>query len=124
MLGASIVAVMLALVCYTLGTWAQLKGGLKTWHVALLGVAVTCDAVGTYLMYQLAAADQTTSLTGAIMAYVGPVALSLMVLQVVLGIAVLRRGRPVELKGFYKLSIALWLIWLIPFLAGAIGAGR
>lgn len=112
---------MIAFVAYTIATWAQVRGGLKLWHVACLGIGLLSDATGTYLMYQLAGSDETATLAGALMAYVGPIALALMAIQLVLAVLVVRRRKQSELANFYKLSVTIWLIWLIPFIAGLVG---
>ena len=49
-------------------------------------------------------------------------ALTLMGIHFLWGIVVLWRNRPVEKANFHRFSLVVWSIWLIPYLAGAIGA--
>ncbi len=56
------------------------------------------------------------------MAITGTIAILLMAVHLVWAIVVLVRNRPHERQSFHKFSVVVWAIWLIPYLAGAIGA--
>jgi uncharacterized repeat protein (TIGR03987 family) len=48
--------------------------------------------------------------------------LVLMAIHAVWAIVVLVRGRESELANFHKLSLWVWLIWLIPYATGMLSA--
>lgn len=125
MLRAAIVLVSLALVFYTAGVWAERRSAtLKAWHLALFGIGLACDTVGTVLMTQLPSdsASAAGQVLTTIMMVTGGVALALMAAHLAWGIVVLRRGRPDELATFHRRSLVIWLLWLIPYVTGAVGA--
>jgi uncharacterized repeat protein (TIGR03987 family) len=56
------------------------------------------------------------------MAITGAAALLLMVLHLVWAVIVLLRNREAEKSSFHKFSLIVWVIWLVPYFTGAIGA--
>ncbi len=119
--------ITLALAFYTLGVWAErIQGTLKWWHVAAFAAGLTCDATGTVLMSRLAdqqaTAGKTAGVFDTIMAWTGALAIGLMAVHLVWALVVLIRNRPNEKASFHKFSIVVWVIWLIPYFTGAIGA--
>jgi uncharacterized repeat protein (TIGR03987 family) len=128
MLLPAIVLITAALIFYSIGVWAEhLQRVLKWWHAGFFAVGLVCDASGTYLMSRIAATGgvQASGLgTGlnTIMAITGAAALLLMVLHLVWAVIVLLRNREAEKSSFHKFSLIVWVIWLVPYFTGAIGA--
>ncbi len=128
MLVTAIVLITAALVFYTIGVWSEHRQRvLKWWHAAFFALGLLFDASGTFVMSQLSGSDtvETTAVAGVlttVMIITGALALVLMALHLAWAIVVLLRKKDAELAQFHKLSLVVWTIWLIPYLAGAIGA--
>lgn len=128
MLSLSIALITAALVLYTAGVWTEHRAGRLTWrHLALFASGLAFDASGTFAMSRLAAsgafaARGTSGVLTSMMAVTGAVALVLMALHLTWGAVVLIRNRPNELATFHRLSVGVWMIWLLPYVTGALGA--
>jgi uncharacterized repeat protein (TIGR03987 family) len=128
MLSLAIVLITLALVCYSTGVWAEkLRGELRPWHAGLFLTGLAFDASGTWVMNRIAA-DSPSAVSGVatgltqLMAVTGVIALVLMGLHAAWAVVVLARGRDGELRGFHRLSLWVWSLWLVPYLTGGLGA--
>ena len=54
-LGAAITSITLALVFYTIGTWAEkVQGRLKLWHIVFFLLGLVADSLGTAIMSDIA----------------------------------------------------------------------
>lgn len=115
-----------ALIFYTVGVWVEhASQELRPWHAALFAAGLTCDATGTLAMMGEVGQVSTTGAAGWLtwlMMITGSVALVLMALHLAWAIAVLLRNRATERAGFHRLSIGVWGAWLVPFIAGGLGA--
>jgi uncharacterized repeat protein (TIGR03987 family) len=56
------------------------------------------------------------------MAVTGTLAILLMAVHLAWAVVVLVRNRPQEKAVFHRFSIVVWAIWLLPYIAGAVGA--
>lgn len=127
MLTAAIILITAALAFYSVGVWAEHRQRvLKWWHAGFFGLGLICDGTGTYLMTQLAASGAARAGgigagLNTIMAITGSAALLLMLVHLAWAAIVLLRDRDAEKKHFHKFSLLVWAIWLVPYLAGAIG---
>lgn len=124
---ASLVIINLALVCYSIGVWAErIQRRLKPWHVVFFALGLTADATGTALMVQIAQADLAAgvlpSASQSFMAWTGTAAIALMALHLGWAIVTLVRRREAELVRFHTFSVVVWVIWLVPYLAGAVAS--
>ena len=55
MLPIAIVTITLALVCYSIGIWAErIQGTLKWWHAAFFAAGLAFDTAGTLMMTAIA----------------------------------------------------------------------
>jgi uncharacterized repeat protein (TIGR03987 family) len=128
MLLPAIILITLALVFYSIGIWAErIQRELKPWHAVFFGLGLAADASGTYLMTRIAdagesSAEGTGGVLIAIMGVTGALALALMAIHLVWAIVVLVRNRENEKNNFHKFSLLVWAIWLVPYIAGAVGA--
>lgn len=127
MLVIAIVAINLALVAYSIGVWGErLQHTLKRWHTVFFCIGLAFDTTGTSVMTAIASsAGSSGGLAGGLvtlMAVSGTIAILLMDVHAAWAIVVLVRGRERELASFHRFSIVVWAIWLIPYLAGAIGS--
>ena len=68
------------------------------------------------------AAGLEQSLLNQVMAATGLLALVLMAVHLLWAIVVLVRNRDAEKRHFYRFSVVVWAIWLVPYLTGALGS--
>jgi uncharacterized repeat protein (TIGR03987 family) len=114
----SIVAIVSALVFYTIGVWSErLAGKLKPWHMALFWIGLVFDTTGTTLMGSMAGKMEFNlhGITGAL-------AIVLMLGHAIWAAVVLINKQEKAIHNFHKFSMVVWLIWLVPFLSGMAGA--
>ncbi len=125
----AIALITAALVLYTTGVWSERRVGRLRWrHAALFGGGLVLDASGTALMTLIAADFRRNSAGGAaailndVMVWTGAAALALMAVHLAWAVAVLIRSREADRLAFHRFSLAVWALWLIPYLAGALGS--
>ena len=117
MLIYAIITITLALVFYTIGVWSEkIQGELKKWHLVLFYVGLVFDTTGTTIMSKIATCGSLFSFHGI----TGLLAILLMLFHAVWATVVLVRNDEKAKANFHKLSIIVWLIWLIPFISGAV----
>ena len=110
-------AITLALVFYTIGVFGERRAGmLKKSHLALFWLGLICDTTGTTIM--TAIARTSTAAVSPLHAITGLLAIILMLFHALWATFVTVRGSEQSRRGFHKLSICVWLIWLIPYCAG------
>ncbi len=116
MLLSAIVTITLALVFYTVGVWAEkIQGGLKKWHLFVFYIGLFFDTTGTALMSELANNGFELNFHGV----TGLVAIILMLFHAVWATVVLVKGDEKAKQNFHKFSIVVWIIWLVPYISGA-----
>ena len=107
------IAINLALVFYSIGVWSErIQGRLKPWHLAFFGLGLVCDTVGTGLMFEMAG-----GLTFDVHGLTGMLAIILMLIHAVWAAVVLLRKDAKMIANFHKFSVAVWVIWLVPYLS-------
>ncbi len=106
-----LVVINLALVFYSIGVWSErIAGRLKPWHLAFFGLGLVCDTWGTGLMF-----DMVGGLTYDLHGLSGVLAIVLMFVHAAWAAAVLWKKDERLITSFHKFSIAVWVIWLIPY---------
>jgi uncharacterized repeat protein (TIGR03987 family) len=115
MLIYAITAISMALVFYTIGVWGEkIQGTLKKWHVLIFWIGLFFDTTGTALMGRIAGEGFKFNFHGI----TGVSAIFLMLFHAVWALYVIvRNDSEIKLK-FHRLSIFVWIIWLIPYLSG------
>ena len=112
-----VVAITLALVCYTIGVWWEHKDKvLRPIHLVFFWLGLILDATGTHAM-TLLEGDATSGLTG-VHGITGLIAIVLMFVHAVWATIVLVRKDENSMHTFHRFSITVWLIWLVPFIIG------
>lgn len=102
-----------ALVFYSIGVWSErIQGRLKVWHLVFFLLGLVCDTWGTGLMIDLAG-----GLTFDIHGVTGVIAIVLMVIHAGWAARVLIQKNEKAIQDFHKFSLAVWLIWLVPYLS-------
>ena len=114
----AIVAIVSALIFYTIGVWSErIAGKLKPWHLAFFVVGLIFDTTGTTLMGILAG-KMDFDLHGI----TGGLAIFLMLSHAIWAGVVLLTKQEKMINNFHKFSTFVWLMWLIPFISGMAGA--
>ncbi len=112
----SIILMVSALICYSVGVWSEkFAGRLKTWHLIFFWIGFAADTSGTTLMSRLSG-----MFTLSVHSITGAAAILLMFAHAVWATVVLIRRDQRAILGFHRLSVFVWMVWMIPFLTGLI----
>lgn len=118
MLISAIISITSALIFYTIGVWSEkFQGVLKYWHLWFFLIGLFCDTTGTYLMSKISSSQ---NLGFNFHAITGTLAIILMLVHAIWATIVLIKKDNKMLFKFHKFSIVVWILWLIPFLSGAL----
>lgn len=110
-------AITLALVFYTIGVFSERSSGeLMPRHVVLFWLGLVFDTTGTTVMTIMASEAEGTG--SPLHAVTGVIAILLMLFHAVWATVVLIRNNPRQRESFHRLSIGVWLFWLIPYCIG------
>jgi len=116
MLIYAITFISLALVFYTIGVWSEkLQGTLKKWHLVIFWIGLVFDTLGTTTMSMIANKGFEFNLHGLS----GLLAILLMLFHAGWATYVMIKNNETMKLKFHKFSIIVWIIWLVPFLSGA-----
>ena len=116
----AVVAMILALVLYSIGVWgAKMAGRLRGWQLAFFWCGFVCDTAGTALMWRIAGKAEFD-----LHALTGELAITLMALHATWATAALALKQERVLRGFHRFSLTVWALWLVPFISGAVLAMR
>ncbi|HYF84706.1 MAG TPA: HsmA family protein [Clostridia bacterium] len=119
MLIYAIVSMCLALTFYSIGVWSEKwQGTLKKWHLFVFWMGFIFDTVGTSIMSEIAKGGFQFDFHGI----TGLLAIILMFFHSIWATVVLVKNYESMKTNFHKFSIIVWLIWLIPFVSGAMFA--
>ena len=100
-----------ALVFYSIGVWSErISGQLKPWHLVFFVLGLTCDTWGTGMMFEMVG-----GMTFDIHGITGVIAIVLMLIHALWAFVVLKRKDEKAIHNFHKFSVAVWVIWLIPY---------
>lgn len=117
---AAIIAITLALVFYTIGVWSEHRSRkLKKIHLIFFWLGLCMDTTGTLLMGQIA---ERSMFSGemSLHSVTGALAIILMIVHAVWATVVLIKNNEGSAKKFHKFSLAVWAIWLVPYILGMI----
>lgn len=107
------IIISLALVFYSIGVWSErIQGRLKPWHLAFFFLGLICDTWGTGLMFEFVG-GMMFDLHGI----TGLAAIILMAVHAVWALVVLLRKDENAIRNFHRFSVAVWVIWLVPYLS-------
>ena len=117
MLIYAIISITSALIFYTIGVWSEkLQRELKKWHLFVFYLGLIFDTLGTTLMSKIAHGGFQFNFHGI----TGILAIILMLFHALWATVVLVKNDEKTKANFHKFSILVWVIWLIPFISGAI----
>lgn len=101
----------LALLFYSIGVWSErFQGKLKSWHLIFFVLGLICDTWGTGLMFIFVG-----GMTFDVHGITGVIAIVLMFIHAFWALIVLLKKNEKAILNFHKFSVAVWLIWLIPY---------
>lgn len=116
-------AITLALVFYTIGVFGERRSkSLNKNHVLIFWLGLICDTTGTVTMSKIAAEGVTeiSKSPQVIHGVTGLLAIVLMLFHAVWATWVLYKNDEDKKVAFHKFSIAVWMVWLVPYIVGAI----
>lgn len=106
-----------ALAAYSGGVWAERVAlYLKPWHVAAFWLGLAFDAAGTYAMNRLSA----TIAPEPFHTWTGVAAFTVMAAHAAWAAGVLRFGGERARTAFHRFSLAVWVLWLVPYFSGLV----
>ena len=115
-LGTAIVSITLALVFYSIGTWAErFQKELKIWHIVFFLLGLTADTLGTSIMSRIV---DETGREEVLHAITGLLALILMAIHAIWAVWTYWKGSEKAKRNFSKFSVVVWAFWLIPYIIG------
>ena len=113
----AVTAITLALIFYTIGVWSEHRAKvLRPLHLAFFWLGLCMDTAGTYMMSKIAGASGGGLLSAH--GITGVIAIVLMMVHAVWATAVLARRDEKAARAFHRFSVAVWAIWLVPFILG------
>jgi len=109
----SAIVITLALVFYSIGVWSErFAGRLKVWHLVFFWLGIIFDTWGTGLMF-----ERVGGMMFDVHGLTGVLAIVLMFIHAVWATIVLVRKDERWINSFHRFSVAVWVIWLIPYLS-------
>ena len=116
MLLFSIIAMISALIFYSIGVWGEkISGSLNRKNVIFFWIGLAFDTTGTTMMGIISG-----SFKADIHGVTGLLAIILMFIHALWATVVLVKKQEELMKNFHRFSIIVWLIWLIPFGTGVV----
>lgn len=119
----AIITITLALIFYTVGVfWERKSRSLNKKHVIIFWLGLLFDTTGTLTMSRIAKAgvDSISSSSQMIHAITGALAIVLMLFHAGWATWVLYKNNEEKKAKFHKLSIFVWVVWLVPYIIGMI----
>ena len=108
---AAVIVINLALLFYSIGVWSErLQGRLKAWHTVFFWMGLVCDTWGTGMMFEFVG-----GMSYDVHGFLGVLAIILMLVHAIWATLVLVKKDEKMIVNFHKLSIFVWLVWLIPY---------
>ncbi len=104
----------LALILYSIAVWGErCSKRLKAWHLTLLWIGLVFDLTATILV-----TVRTRAIKFNLHTINGAIALVLMIFLVIWATMVLSRKKEKLIASFYKVSLPIWVLWVISFFTG------
>ena len=117
MLLSAIIFINLAMVLYTIGVWAErIRRRLKWWHLWFFWSGLVCDTIGTGAMAEIGGTLFKFNLHGL----TGMTAILLMLFHSCWATFVLMHKDEKRIQSFHRISIFVWVVWMIPMIGGMV----
>ncbi len=106
----------LALVFYSIGVWSErIKKTLKPWHLIFFWLGLIADSLGTAYVK-----EQVGTVIYNFHTITGILGLLLMFVHTIWATYIIIVNHPKQIANFHKISLFVWLMWLIPYFTGLI----
>ena len=123
-----VVFINLAFVLYTVGVWSEkIQGKLKLGHLGLFWLGIICDVLGTGAMEEISKSHVENvsllhygPLSISFHGLTGVIALLLMLSHTCWATYIIVKNKERWVMKFHRYSLLVWLVWLLPFVSGAI----
>jgi uncharacterized repeat protein (TIGR03987 family) len=116
----AIVFINLACLFYTIGVWAErIQRRLRWWHTSFFFTGLICDTIGTGAMSMLSGSLFRFNFHGI----TGNTAILLMLFHAIWATVVLLKKNERMIVKFHRVSVFVWIVWLIPMVSGMIYGG-
>lgn len=118
LLTMSIITMILALICYSIGVWGEkISGRLSKWNLIFFWIGFIFDTAGTTTMSLMSNGFEFN-----IHGITGILAIILMLFHAIWATIVLINNNENLIVKFHKFSLFVWIMWLIPFMTGMISS--
>ncbi len=108
----AVVAIVLALILYTVSIWSERAiGDLRLWMVLTFLIGFLCDLIGTFIM------SMKTTISFNVHSLFGFLAVIIMAFHLLLAVMALKKIWKAEVL-FKKFSVYAWSIWVLAFITG------
>lgn len=117
----AIITITLALILYTTGVFSERKAkSLNKKHVLIFWLGLLFDTIGTLTMGRIAKSgiEVINAISQSIHGVTGALAIVLMLFHATWATFVIYKNDEKKKAMFHKFSIAVWFIWLIPYIIG------
>jgi uncharacterized repeat protein (TIGR03987 family) len=109
--GLATIVITAALLFYSVGVWSErIAGKLKVWHLIFFWLGLISDTWGTGMMFEMAG-----GMTFDVHGLTGFAAIILMFIHAVWATIVLLKRDDKWIYRFHKLSVFVWIVWLVPY---------
>lgn len=111
---AAVVGILLAALLYTIAVFAERRAGiLRPSHLALFWAGFVVDTTATTLMSIIAGGFEAD-----VHGFLGFSAIAVMAAHSIWATVVMLRKQEAWLARFHKLSLAVWVLWMITLVTG------
>jgi len=108
-----VVFITSALVFYTISIWSEkFKKVIRPWMVLMMGIGLTCDIMGTTMMFLRVTTHHINSHT-----ICGYAALIIMFIHFIWAIMAVKNFGKAQ-QWFNRFSVYAWCIWMFAFISG------
>jgi len=122
-----IVFINFAFILYTVGVWSEkIQGKLTQGHLIFFWLGIICDFLGTSAMEEMSKGHvinsslyQYVPISDSFHSLTGVLALLLMLLHSCWATVIIMKHKEIWTLKFHRYSVIVWLIWLLPFVSGA-----
>ena len=119
-----LIALLVALVLYSLGTWGAFRAGsLQRKHVTYIWVGFAFDVLATAMMAIAAGGLDLSPLSDLLHTIVAFVGMFGMLAVAIVGSRALGAGNEAMLRSLSRWTIAPWAVWVFVFVWGMLARG-
>lgn len=121
---SAIIFINLALIFYSIGVISEARSKmLRPWHAIMFACGLAMDGTGTALMTIMSSQGERhlSDTASTLMSISGTAAIILMALHLIIALVLLYKKEESQLRNFHKISLTIWVVWLVSWILGPIG---